>query len=210
VRDALGARAELIVVDGGSRDRTRSLADGLARVIRTEPGRGRQLAAGAAESTGDVLVFMHADTRLDPGTGPAIVAALAIAGTVGGCSRFGLRPEPPRIGKYRLLEAAVNLRSRLFRTATGDQAIFVTRVAYERVGGIPDYPLFEDVALVRSLRRDGRFALLDTTARTSWRRWETRGFWRTVTLHWLLRVAFGARVSPRLLARFYGSLSPRP
>jgi glycosyltransferase involved in cell wall biosynthesis len=195
-RDALGDRAELIVVDGGSRDRTRSLARGLARVIETRPGRGHQLAAGVAESTGHVLVLLHADTHLDPATESAIAGALVDDATVGGCSLFGVRPVPSRFGKYRLLEAAVNLRTRLFRTATGDQAIFVTRDAY-------------DVVLARSLRGCGRFAILETTARTSRRRWESKGFWKTVALHWLLRAGFAAGVSPRVLARSYSSVSRR-
>ncbi len=208
-RDALGEKAELIVVDGGSRDRTRSLARRLARVIETRPGRGHQLSAGVAESTGHVLVLLHADTHLDPATESAIAGALVDDATVGGCSLFGVRPAPSRFGKYRLLEAAVNLRTRLFRTATGDQAIFVTRDAYERIGGIPDVPLFEDVVLARSLRGCGRFAILETTARTSRRRWESKGFWKTVALHWLLRAGFAAGVSPRVLARSYSSVSRR-
>ena len=208
-RGALGPQTELIVVDGGSRDRTRSVAAGLARLIVAEPGRGCQLAAGAAVSTGRVLVFLHADTRLDPATGEAILAELEDPRVVGGCNRFGVRPAPGWPGRYRFLEVGVNARTRLFRTATGDQAIFATREAYERVGGIPDYPLFEDVAFVRALRKIGRFAPLGTVARTSRRRWESRGFWRTVSLHWLLRGAYWAGVAPRRLSGWYGSVSSR-
>lgn len=200
---AFGPDAELVVVDGGSVDGTRERAAPLAAVLRGPRGRGPQMNAGARAASGRILVFLHADTLLDPDAGRRIRECLQDARTVGGCCRFAVHPPPGPLSRFRLLEAGVNLRTRLFRTATGDQAIFVRREAFDRVGGVPDYPLFEDVAFVRRVRRLGRFRPLDVVARTSRRRWERGGFWRTVLLHWALRAAFWAGVSPDRLESWY-------
>lgn len=202
-RSALGDDCQLLVVDGGSRDATVERAARHARVLRTEPGRGHQLAVGARAADGQVLVFVHADTQLSPGTGTAILDALEDPAVVGGCCRFGVFPAPDRFERYRLLEWGVNFRTRVLGSATGDQVIFVRRATYDRTDGYPEYPLFEDVALVRQLRRLGRFATIRPVARTSRRRWEVRGFWRTVAQHWALRLAFWLGVSPHWLAARY-------
>lgn len=206
-RDAVGDGAELLVVDGGSSDATRERAAPLARVVRSEPGRGRQLHEGARAARGDVLVFLHADTRLPRASAPLLRAALDRRGTAGGCFRFGLRPPSPAVSRWRLLELGVRARTRLFGTATGDQALFASREAYRASGGYPDWPLFEDVELVRRLKRVGRFRVVPTVARTSRRRWERAGFWRTVATHWALRLAFSAGVAPGRLARWYDRLT---
>ena len=182
-RRALGPEAELLVVDGGSRDGTRRRAAGRARVLTAGPGRGAQLDAGARTARGRILVFLHADSRLPP------EAALA--------------PPAPPLSRWGLLEAAVRLRTRLFRTATGDQTIFVRRDAYRAAGGVPHWDLFEDVELVRRLREVGRFVPVETTAPTSRRRWERHGFWRTVARHLLLRAGYRLGVPPERLARRY-------
>lgn len=204
-------RVELIVADGGSSDDTvaRAVAGG-ARVVRAAPGRGTQLAAGADAARGRVLVFLHADTRLEPGAAAAIRDALAARGVVAGCFRFAVDPPAGRSLRYRALEWGVNLRTRVFRTATGDQAIFATREALERAGGVPTPPLFEDVLLVRRLRRAGGFRPLDRPARTSRRRWEEGGFARTVVEHWGARLAFALGVGPERLAGWYRRARPGP
>lgn len=208
-RSALGPEAELIVVDGGSTDGTRERAARRARVIQSEPGRGRQLNRGIHASSGAVLLFLHADTLLNAGSRAAVGAAVA-DGVDLGCHRFGVTPEPEGPGRWRALERAVNLRTRLFRTATGDQAIFATRPTVERVGGFPEQPLFEDAAFVaRARRAGGRFRVLDVTARTSRRRWEATGFFRTVALHLALRLGHAFRVPPARLARWYREASGR-
>lgn len=203
-RRAFGPDAELVVVDGGSSDRTRQRARGAADVVlRARPCRGRQLNAGAREARGAVLVFLHADTRLEPESASVVRGVLSEPGVVGGCFRFGVDPPPGPLSRWAVLEAGVRMRTRLFRTATGDQAIFTTRKAFDRAGGFPAYPLFEDVVFVRRLRRLGRFRPVAATARTSRRRWESEGFWTTVGRHWALRGAFALGVPPERLAEWY-------
>lgn len=200
-RRALGEDAELLVVDGGSRDGTLKQARDATRVLRSPPGRGRQLRRGAEAAVGEVLVFLHADTRLPPESGRAISRALA-SGAVAGCHAFALARDGDGL-LSRALERGVTLRSRLFRTATGDQAIFTTREALERAGGVPDQPLFEDVELVRRLRRVGEFRVLEVAARTSARRWERRGYGRTMLEHAGLRLAWWLGAPPDRLAAWY-------
>lgn len=197
---ALGPDAELLVVDGGSRDRTRELAADRARVLVTGACRGLQLDRGARAARGDILVFLHADTWLSPGAGDAIRAAVA-GGAVAGCCRFAVRARGRR---YRWLERGIAWRTRRFGAATGDQGLFATREAYEAAGGFGPYPLFEDVRLVRALRRVGPFAPIDAVAATSARRWAERGFLRTVLTHWALRIRHRAGGEPASLARRYG------
>jgi rSAM/selenodomain-associated transferase 2 len=192
--------AELIVADGGSADATPALARPLADAVLAAPrGRARQMNAGAAASHGDALLFLHADTLLPDDAVAAVASALA-AGAAWG--RFDVAID----GRPRLLRAVaalMNRRSRLTGIATGDQAIFVTRAAFEAVGGFPDQPLMEDVELSRRLRRIGAPACLRLRVRTSGRRWEQRGVARTIVLMWALRLAYALGAAPATLARWY-------
>ena len=192
---------ELIVVDGGSRDATvaaaRSLAD---RVIEGPRGRALQMNAGATVAQGDVLLFLHADTRLPPGCAALLARALAGPDAVGG--RFDVRLDASGLA-YRIIERAISLRSRLTGVATGDQAIFVRRDVFERLGGYPPLPLMEDIALCRALKRAGRMVALRETVLTSARRWQRGGVARTVLVMWALRAAYYAGVRPDRLARVY-------
>ena len=191
--------AEVIVVDGGSRDSTARLAEPLAdRVIAVPRGRGAPMNAGAALGSGDRLLFLHADTAL-PGNADDLIAAALRRRPWG---RFDLRIA----GRHPLLALVahmINLRSRLTGVATGDQAIFVTREAFVAVGGFPDLPLMEDIAISHRLKRLCRPFCIGTPVVTSGRRWERNGVVRTILLMWRLRLAYYLGVEPDLLARRY-------
>lgn len=196
--DALrGLGAEVIVVDGGSVDGTvERVGDGADRVLRAPPGRARQQNAGAAAASGDVLLFLHADTRLPPGALDAVRACGR------GWGRFDVRLSGRRRA-FRVVERMISLRSRLSGIATGDQAIFVRRELFEAVGGFPEIPLMEDVALSRLLRRRGRPACLRLRVTTSSRRWERGGVLRTILLMWRLRLEYWLGRDPAALAARY-------
>jgi rSAM/selenodomain-associated transferase 2 len=194
--------AEVIVVDGGSRDDTPALARAAAnRVLTAERGRASQMNAGAQAATGDILLFLHADTRLPPDADRLVREALAGGARVWG--RFDVRIEGrhPLLG---LVAALMNRRSRLTGIATGDQAIFATRRAFEAAGGYPDIPLMEDIVLSRCLKRLSRPACLPARVTTSGRRWEQNGVLRTILTMWRLRLSFALGADPRALALAYG------
>jgi rSAM/selenodomain-associated transferase 2 len=191
---------EVIVVDGGSRDDTQSLAAPLCdRVIDAPRGRAAQMNAGAAAATGDVLLFLHADTQL-PDDAPRLIRdGLADGAHVWG--RFDVRIDgPPALA---IVATMMNGRSRLTGIATGDQAMFVTRAAFERAGGFPQIALMEDIALSARLKKLSRPLCLAARAVTSGRRWQRHGVVRTILLMWRLRLAYWRGADPQDLARRY-------
>ena len=191
--------AELIVVDGGSRDGTPALCRGLADAVLAAPcGRAVQMNAGARAASGAVLLFLHADTALPEGALTLIAQAQARAAW----GRFDVTIS----GRSRLLPvvaALMNARSRLTGIATGDQALFVRRDAFDAVGGFPEQPLMEDIELSKRLRRVGAPACLRAKVRTSGRRWDRRGVWRTILLMWRLRLLYWLGVPAERLAAAY-------
>jgi rSAM/selenodomain-associated transferase 2 len=192
---------EVIVVDGGSSDKTPDLARRAAdRVVSAPRGRASQMNAGAALARGEVLVFLHADTRLPEGAGARILQGLAASCRAWG--RFDVRIEGASVF-LPVIAFFMNLRSRATGIATGDQAMFVRREAFERAGGFPPLELMEDIALSRSLKRVSRPLCLAEKAVTSGRRWERHGVLRTVFLMGWLRLAFFLGAAPASLARFY-------
>ena len=192
---------EVIVVDGGSSDDTQALAQGAAdRVVSAQRGRAIQMNAGAAIARGEVLLFLHADTHLPENADARILEELTASRRAWG--RFDARIE----GESRLLPAIaffMNLRSRATGIATGDQAMFVRRDAFERVGGFLPLELMEDVALSRSLKRVSRPICLADRVVTSGRRWDRCGVLRTVLLMAWLRLQFFFGAEPARLARLY-------
>lgn len=200
-RAALGERAEYIVVDGGSTDSTTAIAlQAGARVIHSPRGRGEQLERGRAVARGEICIFLHADTMLPMNAAAAIERALAPRGVTGGA--FMLRfPDTDR--GLRLLAYFINLRSRGFATATGDQAMFADSATLARAGGVPRVPLFEDVRLCRLLKRHGRFVVVREKVTTSARLWQGLGTLRGILLHLTLRALHALGAPPRRLVRFY-------
>ena len=195
------AGCEVIVVDGGSTDDTLARAAPLCdQTIESARGRAAQMNAGAFAARTAVLLFLHADTRLPPGALDAIEAvtrSLALA-----WGRFDVRLDSPR-ASLALVGAMMNLRSRLTGIATGDQALFMTRQAFEAVGGFPTIALMEDVEISARLQRLARPVCLRLKVLTSARRWETRGVFKTIVLMWRLRLAYFLGASPEALARRY-------
>jgi rSAM/selenodomain-associated transferase 2 len=194
-----GPAVEVIVVDGGSRDDTLAHCAGRVDQALAGPrGRARQMNHGAARARGTALLFLHADTRLPDGAVAAVRAALARRawGRFDVCIRG-------RSAVLPVVATSMNLRSRLSDIATGDQAIFVRREAFDAVGGFPDQPLMEDIELSRRLRARGRPACLHLRVATSGRRWDERGAWRTIWLMWRLRWRYWRGTAPDVLAREY-------
>ena len=200
----LAARgAQIIVTDGGSTDGTvaSALACGVPiRVVHAPRGRALQMNAGAQRATGELLLFLHADTWLPSNADQLVRQALAAGPQVWG--RFDVRIEG-RPGMLRVIAALMNSRSRWTGIATGDQALFMTRAAFDAVGGFPDQPLMEDIAMSARLLKFSRPACLRERVVTSGRRWETHGVWRTVLLMWRLRLAYWRGVAPERLAGWY-------
>jgi rSAM/selenodomain-associated transferase 2 len=201
---ALRARGhEVIVADGGSTDGSAALAASHAdRLLVAARGRARQMNAGAGAATGDVLLFLHADTRLPDAADLKIAEAIA-GGRAWG--RFDVRLSGSR-ALLRVVERMMSLRSCLTGIATGDQGIFVRRPVFLRVGGFPAIPLMEDIALSRRLRRAAGWpACVRSRVVTSSRRWERDGVVRTVLAMWVLRAAYALGADPwRLAAAYYG------
>ncbi|ADE14043.1 glycosyl transferase family 2 [Nitrosococcus halophilus Nc 4] len=192
---------EVIVVDGGSSDRTLSLAQPLADcLLVARRGRGIQMNAGAKVAGGEILLFLHADTRLPKEAENAITAGLSRSQHKWG--RFNVRLSG-RSTWFRVIEWSMNWRSRLTGIATGDQALFVEREVFVAAEGFPEIPLMEDIVLSRRLKRFSWPLCLSSTVKVSSRYWEGRGILRTILLMWFLRLAYFLGVSPERLVQLY-------
>ncbi|MGH8727050.1 MAG: TIGR04283 family arsenosugar biosynthesis glycosyltransferase [Burkholderiales bacterium] len=193
-------RVEVIVVDGGSEDGTSEIARGFVdRIIVAPRGRAAQMNAGADVANGEALLFLHADSSLPEDADRLILDALKSSHW----GRFDVRLSGSH-PLFRLIEALMNVRSRLSGIATGDQGIFVRRNTFYEYGGYPDIALMEDIALSKRLKQAGRPACLRQRIVTSSRRWEENGVVRTVIKMWFLRLAYALGASPKRLAHIYG------
>lgn len=191
---------EVIVIDGGSVDETRAVAERHAdRVLQAETGRAAQMNHGIEAAQGDILLFLHADTDL-----PADSIEKIIGAVEDGCfwGRFNVRLSGDRF-VFRIIESMMNLRSCITGVATGDQAIFVSRESIDIIGGYPGLPLMEDVVFSKRLRSLGWPACIRSEVVTSSRRWEDNGVLRTMLLMWRLRLLFFMGVPADNLARHY-------
>jgi rSAM/selenodomain-associated transferase 2 len=199
-QQCVGQNCELIIVDGGSSDGTVSIAERYGEVIHSPGGRATQMNAGAAIASGDVLIFLHADTRLPNDAFDAIEQALASSRVVGGAFRVCFNCD---LWPYRLVAFSVNLRSRLRTLFTGDQAYFIRAISFHTIGGYPDQPLMEDLEIINRLRKIGKVVLLPQYVTTSARRHEKIGLIRSVLFMWYLRTLYRFGVSPVQLQRMY-------
>lgn len=192
--------SEIIVVDGGSDDGTVERAQSADVVLQSDPGRATQQNAAAAIASGSVLLFLHADCRLEPGAIESVKSAFEDPRVVAGCFRQRIDANGLR---FRLLEKGNAARVRLCKWAYGDQGIFVRREAFEAVGGFPDLRFMEDLFLMKRLKKQGRVVLLKDRLTVSARRWQKKGIVRQTLRNWGLILLAQIGVSPNRLARFY-------
>ncbi|MES2564354.1 MAG: TIGR04283 family arsenosugar biosynthesis glycosyltransferase [Pseudomonadota bacterium] len=200
-RSVCSADTEIIVVDGGSCDRTAEIARTTAHTVLSAPrGRATQMNAGAERAHGEVLLFLHADSRLPWGA-----EALVLDGLARSDKQWGRFDVTISGGHYLFpfIAALMNVRSRWTGIATGDQALFVTRASFDSAGRFPEIPLMEDIALSTALAKTGPPLCIRQRVTTSGRRWEKHGVLRTTLLMWRLRLAYWRGVSPVELARRY-------
>ncbi len=192
---------EIIVVDGGSSDRTREIAASYGvRVICSEPGRGRQMNVGAEQATGEILLFLHGDTRLGPGFETDIRQILGKPEIVGGAFELKIDAPGPLL---RAIEWGVKWRSRLGQMPYGDQGIFVRAATFRELGGFAQISIMEDFEFVRRLKRRGPLAIAPTPAFTCASRWQKLGILRTTAINQLMILGYYLGVSPARLAQWY-------
>lgn len=196
-------KCELLIVDGGSQDRTVAIAEKYGRVIHVARGRAVQMNTGAEAANGEVLLFLHADTQLPPDAFQAIEQAMQRPGVVGGAFQICFNCDQ---WPYRLVAWATNLRSRLRKSFTGDQAYFIRTSSFQAVGGYPDQPLMEDLEIITRLKTIGHFILLPQYVVTSARRHSRIGLLPSVLFMWYLRILYTSGASPARLQRMYADI----
>ncbi|MBD2438292.1 TIGR04283 family arsenosugar biosynthesis glycosyltransferase [Nostoc sp. FACHB-110] len=195
------ANIEIIVVDGGSSDDTIAIAQSMGvKVISSSPGRAVQMNAGAAVASGEILLFLHADTRLSVGFDGQIRQVLSQTTTVAGA--FDLQIDASNFS-LRLVEWGVKWRSRFFQMPYGDQAIFVTKKIFQQIGGFPELPIMEDFELMQRLKSTGRIVIINTPVITSPRRWLQKGVLQTTLLNQIVVIAYLLGVSPQRIRSWY-------
>lgn len=190
---------ELIIVDGGSSDNSVCIAKKYGEVLTSARGRAKQLNAGAAAATGDILLFLHADIWLEPGALAAVEAALS-SGYIGG--GFRQRIDSKHI-LYRPIERAGDIRGKYLKVFYGDSGIFLARADFEKIGGFPDVPILEEMEFSKCLRKLGKTTLIVPHIHLSARRWEARGIVRTTLNNWLITLLYFLKVPPERLAKLY-------
>jgi rSAM/selenodomain-associated transferase 2 len=192
---------EIIVADGGSQDQTIDIAQACgAQVIQTQPGRSTQMNQAAKHATGEVLLFLHADTRLPDDWLKWVAQTLKNPDMIAGA--FELTIDSPQWG-LRWIEWGVKWRSRLLQLPYGDQAIFLRAATFEQLGGFPDLGIMEDFVFVRQLQQRGRIAIVPVAVQTSARRWQSRGLWQTTLINQTVLLGYHLGISPDRLRGWY-------
>ena len=193
---------ELIIVDGGSSDNSVCIAEKYGKVLTSARGRAKQLNAGAAAATGDILLFLHADVWLESGALAAVETALA-TGYIGG--GFYQKIDGNSM-LYRSIERVGDIRGKYLKVFYGDSGIFLARADFEKIGGFPDVPILEEMEFSKGLRELGKTTLIVPRIHLSARRWEARGIIRTTLNNWLITLLYFLKVSPERLAKLYSHI----
>lgn len=195
------AELEVIVVDGGSQDETVEVVQQLGvKVLSSPPGRARQMNFGAEAATGEILVFLHADTSLPVGFDTWVLETLQKPGVVAGAFELAIDGE---LWGLRIVERMVNARSRFLSLPYGDQAIFIRAEFFRKMGGFLDMPIMEDFEFVQRLRGMGRIEIVPMAVKTSARRWQKLGVVKTTAINQMIILGYHLGVSPTTLARWY-------
>lgn len=211
VLEAAGCQegVELIVADGGSSDNTVLLASSCgAKVVMSSPGKARQMNAGAAKASGDILLFLHADTLLPQGFQDQVCFALSEPTVAGGA--FRLRFMGERGFLLRLVECTANWRARYLQLPFGDQAIFLKRKTFDEIGGYRELPLMEDLEILERLKRKGRIVILPSSVRSSPRRYHKDGTIKRIFINKLVFLGYFLGVSYERLSRWYRGFPSTP
>ncbi|MDY6783690.1 MAG: TIGR04283 family arsenosugar biosynthesis glycosyltransferase [Cyanobacteriota bacterium] len=201
-RAQTGSNVEIIVVDGGSQDPTVEIARsrGVQTIVSPQPGRAAQMNAGGAIATGNILLFLHADTHLPPEYDKAVRAALSQPHVVAGAFELNIDSSLPSL---RWVEKMVSARSRFLQLPYGDQALFLQTSLFEELGGFPNFPIMEDFEFVRHLKRRGKIAIVPTAVLTSPRRWLKLGVFRTTFINQAIVFGYFLGIPPTQLRRWY-------
>jgi rSAM/selenodomain-associated transferase 2 len=197
---------EVIVVDGGSTDNTVDISQSLGvKVIFSQSGRANQMNAGAKLASGDIFLFLHGDTLLPDGFDVIVRKALQKPKTIAGA--FTLQIDATH-WSLRLVESAVNLRSRFLQMPYGDQAIFLSKEIFNEIGNFPQLPIMEDFEIIRRLKRKGNIAIIDVSVITSGRRWLKKGVIRTTLINQIAIIAYLIGISPQRIGEWYRGKKP--
>jgi len=193
---------EIMIVDGGSRDQTIAIAQdmGAKVIISPQPGRAMQMNTGAQYATGNILLFLHADTQLPPNYPEMVEATLNQPHTIAGA--FPLQINSPR-WSLRIIEKSVNARSRWLQMPYGDQAIFLQKETFHKLGGFPNVPIMEDFQFIQTVKKQGKIRLASQAVLTSARRWETLGVLKTTLINQLIILGYWFGISPIKLKKWY-------
>ena len=199
----ISQQIEVIIVDGGSRDNTIEISQRLGvKILSATGGRAIQMNIGAGIATGEILLFLHADTLLPAGFATMVQTALASKDRTPIAGAFALRIDAPQ-WRLKLIEWGVNWRSRFGQMPYGDQAIFLTAGTFHKLGGFPELPIMEDFELMRQLGKLGRIEIISTPVLTSARRWQKRGIIQTTLINQMVVIGYLWGVSPIRLSHWY-------